>query len=359
MKKISILSSVPAWVLKIISINPEYTNSEEISIAEMPFVLDQGILRSKSVLSEHQKQTEQTFDFKWKKRDTFESPNSLKRMKEWLYEKYGNPDHFSWLTQCKEPILLDAGCGAGMSGIEFWGNHLNKINYLGVDVSGAIDVAKDRFRKAELPGYFLQCDLMKLPFLDNSIDIIFSEGVLHHTDSTEKAIKQLSKFLKVGGRFLFYVYRKKGPIREFTDDYLRQKLKDMTENEAWDALMPLTKLGQILGDLNIEIEIPEAIQLLDIPAGKINIQRLIYWHVFKAFHHPELTLDEMNHINYDWFVPSNASRHTKQEIETWCSESNLVIERLVEEPAGFTVVAQKSDSCQSKHNPCHNQKSAH
>ena len=32
----------------------------------------------------------------------------------------------------------------------------------------------------------------------------------------------MQRHLKPGGRILFYVYRKKGPIREFTDDYVRE-----------------------------------------------------------------------------------------------------------------------------------------
>jgi hypothetical protein len=33
--------------------------------------------------------------------------------------------------------------------------------------------------------------------------------------------------LKRGGRFLFYVYRRKGPVRAFTEDYVRAKLADL------------------------------------------------------------------------------------------------------------------------------------
>lgn len=47
--------------------------------------------------------------------------------------------------------------------------------------------------------------------------------------------------------------------------------------------MPLSRLGKVLGELDIEIDVPEAVGLLEIPAGRINLQRLFYWHVFKAF----------------------------------------------------------------------------
>ncbi len=34
------------------------------------------------------------------------------------------------------------------------------------------------------------------------------------------------------------------------------------------------------------VNVPERIDLLDIPAGPIDVQRLFYRHVFKAFHRP-------------------------------------------------------------------------
>ena len=51
---------------------------------------------------------------------------------------------------------------------------------------------------------------------------------------------------------MFYVYRRKGPIREFTDDYkFWDRLRDMEPAAAWSAIMPLTRLGQALGDLGV------------------------------------------------------------------------------------------------------------
>jgi hypothetical protein len=105
--------------------------------------------------------------------------------------------------------------------------------------------------------------------------------------------------------------------------------------------MPLTKLGKTLGDLDIEITIQDDIEVLGIPKGAINLQRLFYWHIFKAFFHPSLDLDEMNHINFDWYAPLNARRHTVDEVTNWCQALGLQIELLNVEDAGITVVARK------------------
>jgi SAM-dependent methyltransferase len=186
--------------------------------------------------------------------------------------------------------------------------------------------------------------LFDVPIPESSAHVIFSEGVLHHTDSTERAIKFLATRLKPGGRLIFYVYRRKGPIREFTDDYIRQKLQGMTKDEGWNAMMPLTRLGDALGQLNMEVDVPEPIGLLDIPAGRISVQRLFYWHVFKAFYRPDLSLDEMNHINFDWYAPPNCHRQSIEEVRTWCQEASLEIERENVQDAGLTVIARKKSA---------------
>jgi SAM-dependent methyltransferase len=238
--------------------------------------------------------------------------------------------------------MLDAGCGAAFSALALFEPVLDRICYLGTDVSTAVEVAKLRFEERNLNAAFMQADLNQLPLPDASVDLIFSEGVLHHTDDTRSALAAIARLLKPGGRILFYVYRKKGPIREFTDDYVRGRMQAMTPEQGWEAMIPLTKLGKVLGELNIEIDVPERIELLDIPAGRINLQRLVYWHVLKAFYRPDLSLDEMNNINFDWYAPKNAHRHTAEEVRGWCTALNLAIEHERVEEAGISIIARRT-----------------
>jgi SAM-dependent methyltransferase len=322
---------------------PPVAEGERFMLGDAEFIVSGGIPRAVSLYSPAQSQTEETFGFKWKKRDTFDSPGSLKRIRDWLTEKYGNVVEEDWFASLGEhPLVLDAGCGAGVSALEVFGAAGKRIRYLGVDISTAVDVAHARFQEKGLAAGFIQADISKLPFPDSSVDLIFSEGVLHHTDSTERAFKALTPLIKPGGYFMFYVYRRKGPIREFTDDYVRDRLQSMSPEEAWLAMEPLTQLGISLGRENLEIDIPKPIDLLGIPAGRINIQRLFYWHVAKAFYHPDLSFDEMNHINYDWYAPANAHRHSLEEVSGWCQDAGMVVMHEVVEEAGITIIARKT-----------------
>ena len=293
--------------------------------------------------SDSQAQTESAFGFKWSRRDTYESPAVQESTRRWLLERYcgGDPTQLErWLAGGRK-LIVDAGCGSGFSGILMFGDYLREHDYLGIDISSAVDVAKERFAERGYPGEFMRHSLLDAPLPDSSVDIIFSEGVLHHTDNTERAMKHLASKLKPGGRFLFYVYAKKAVVREFTDDHVRAAISTLDDEQAWNALEPLTRLGIALGELNVELDVPEDIPFLGIKAGRIDLQRFFYWNICKLYYRPDWSFDEMNHVNFDWFRPLNCHRHTPEEITSWCRDAGLEIERMNVQEAGITVVARK------------------
>jgi arsenite methyltransferase len=329
------------WLWTLLGVKP-VSEGDEIVVRGRRYVLAGGLLRERGVLSAAQDQTSQTFAFKWHKRDTFESPSVQERARRWLLERYGAVDSPAfWSEHGEHPLLVDAGCGAGYSALALFEGVLPSLRYLGVDVSGAVDVAAQRFAERGVPGTFMQADVTALPLADGSVDAIFSEGVLHHTDSTRDALLSLARLLRTGGRLLFYVYRRKGPVREFTDDLIRERLAAMSPDEAWEAIVPLTRLGRALGELNTIVEVPEDVSLLGIPAGPIDIQRLFYWHVVKAYYADDLSLDELAHVNFDWFAPRNAHRQSPEEVRRWCAVGGLEIEREAVQEAGITIIARK------------------
>ncbi|MBI6545436.1 MAG: class I SAM-dependent methyltransferase [Cyanobacteria bacterium NC_groundwater_1444_Ag_S-0.65um_54_12] len=305
--------------------------------------IDTLVYTKRESSSNKQNQTADAFGFKWSKRDTYESEAVKEAARCWLLERYcGNDPRLldDWLAGGRK-LILDAGCGAGLSALLLFAGYLTYHDYLGVDISNSVEVAALRFQEAGIKGDFLQANILDLPIPDESVDIIFSEGVLHHTDSTRDAILKLATKLKRAGRFLFYVYAKKALIREFTDDAIRGYLAELSDEVAWEVLMPLTKLGAELGKLQIELDVPDDIPYLGIKAGKIDLQRFFYWNICKAYYRPDYNLAEMNHVNFDWYRPLNCHRHTEKEIRSFCQEAGLEIERFDSQESGFTVIARK------------------
>lgn len=305
---------------------------------------DAVLATAKKNVSEADKQVAEAFGFKWAKRDTYDdSPALLAEITRWLKERYSGPDmsRLDGLLAGGPKIILDAGCGSGLSASRLFAERLKDHHYVGVDISTSVEVARERFKELGYPGDFVQWSLTDVPIKDESVDMVFSEGVLTFTEDTGDAIRYLSKKLKKGGHFLFYVYAKKAPVREFADDHIRTAIAGMNDKEAWDALLPLTKLGIALGELNTKITVPEDVPFLGIKKGEYDIQRFFYWYMAKAYYRPEYTIDNMNLINFDWYRPITCRRHTVEEVKEYCASANIEINHLGVEEAGITVVGTK------------------
>lgn len=304
-----------------------------------------GIPRFVLTQDSGQKQTESSFAYKWQQRDAWYSPQVQAACQPWLVQRYGfeSVDEMRSFFGAHQRVL-DAGCGSGF-GSSMWMDSSwrgdGKAEWVGADISEAVDVAQERL--GAIPGtHFIQADILQLPFRPQSFDAIFSDGVLHHTPSTERALKSLAPLLVTHGEILFYVYRVKSPVREFTDDYVRDAISSLDPAEAWEALRPLTKLGQALAELHAEVEVPEDIPVLGIKAGRYDVQRLIYWHFAKLYWRETFSLEENNHVNFDWYHPRYSWRHTEDEIRRWCDEAGLRITRFDDtQESGFSVRAVK------------------
>ena len=309
--------------------------------AERAYLVTRGIPRLGATEDAHQDATGETFGFKWERRGSYESAAMLETVLAWILERYGfgGPDELrSWFGNRR--LVLDAGCGGGLTTSTWmrpgWSSG---AEWVGVDISSAIDVARERLGDAEAT-HFVQADFNRLPFPESTFDTIFAEGTLHHAPSTKDALASLVAVLEPGGEIMFYVYRRKAALREFADDYVREQIAALSPEEAWDALRPLTLLGKALSELDVEIEVPEDVPLLGIPAGRYDVQRLVYWHMAKLFWNPALSLEENNHVNFDWYHPRYAHRQSSEEVRKWCDELGLEIARFDEQDAGFTVRAR-------------------
>jgi len=63
-------------------------------------------------------------------------------------------------------------------------------------------------------------------------DFIGCDQVIHHTPDTRLALHNLLRHLAPGGLLAFYVCRKKGAIREFCDDFIRERTTRMSPEDC-------------------------------------------------------------------------------------------------------------------------------
>jgi ubiquinone/menaquinone biosynthesis C-methylase UbiE len=102
--------------------------------------------------------------------------------------------------------VLEIGCGLGTDGAQF---AEAGADYTGVDLTeAAVDLARKRFELFDLPGKFQTEDAENLSFHDESFDLVYSHGVLHHTPETAKAIREVHRVLRPGGRAMVMLYHR-------------------------------------------------------------------------------------------------------------------------------------------------------
>lgn len=100
--------------------------------------------------------------------------------------------------------LLEVGCGMGTDLLQFArGGAL----CTGTDLTPrSIEISKHRFSIYGLAADFLITDSERLPFPDESFDIVYSNGVLHHTPDTAGALRELHRVLRRGGTAKVMLY---------------------------------------------------------------------------------------------------------------------------------------------------------
>jgi glycosyltransferase involved in cell wall biosynthesis/SAM-dependent methyltransferase len=131
---------------------------------------------------------------------------------EWFLEveRYRYDDYAPWMplimefNQHANERVLEVGGGMGTDLSQF-AKHGAIVT--DVDLSkGHLELAKENFRLRGLTGEFVHHDAESLPFETNSFDLVYSNGVLHHTPNTARAVGEILRVLKPGGRVIAMFY---------------------------------------------------------------------------------------------------------------------------------------------------------
>ncbi|OIO37865.1 MAG: hypothetical protein AUJ71_04285 [Candidatus Omnitrophica bacterium CG1_02_49_16] len=96
--------------------------------------------------------------------------------------------------------LLDLGCGAGETSVYL---ALRGAEVDACDIAEEfLKVARSLAEKFDVPLRTVQAEASHLPYPDESFDLVFGNGVLHHVELVPTA-KEISRVLKKGGKAVF------------------------------------------------------------------------------------------------------------------------------------------------------------
>lgn len=177
--------------------------------------------------------------------------------------------------------VLDAGCGGGRYTVAW--RVIGARRVVGIDASEiGITDATTRTREASLSGVeFEQGNVLELPFEDDSFDIVFSNGVLHHSEDWKQGVGELVRVLKRGGLGWLYLIENPGGLFWDVIEILRAVMNGEPRERARAALqmidIPANRIFYMLDHVMVPINVrltPEEIEDCLASSGATGIRRM-------------------------------------------------------------------------------------
>jgi ubiquinone/menaquinone biosynthesis C-methylase UbiE len=143
-----------------------------------------------------------------------------------LYNMYEDFNSIIY-KKAKKKIILDYGCGVGSVTEKIANFYPEKL--VGIDISEvSINKASENAKKLNLQIEYSVDNCENLKFKENTFDLVFGSGILHHLD-IDKAINEISRVLKNNGEMIFLeplgtnplinLYRKLTPNSRSVDEH--------------------------------------------------------------------------------------------------------------------------------------------
>jgi glycosyltransferase involved in cell wall biosynthesis/ubiquinone/menaquinone biosynthesis C-methylase UbiE len=135
-------------------------------------------------------------------------PHTLQWFQEVEAYRYGT--YAPWMPELMEFAqhaghdVLEIGGGVGTDLSQF-AKHGARVTDLDLS-AGHLALARENFDRRGLAGTFVHHDAEALPFPDNSFDVVYSNGVLHHTPNTAAVVREIKRVLKPGGKAIVMMY---------------------------------------------------------------------------------------------------------------------------------------------------------
>lgn len=196
--------------------------------------------------------------------------------------------------------VLDAGCGHG--------RYLRAFAGMGAEVVG-LDIG----RGPEMAGVPLddprigvvQGSVLAPPLRPESFDLVFSDGVIHHTPDAAGAYQALARLVKPGGALYIWVYPVEGALREAvfgTARAITTRLPGVGVKLVSFALAPLTMFVRSYSGTRLG----------------------------------QATWAECAQVVHDWLAPPLQTHHTWDEVLGWSRDAGLVDAEQLPIPTGIT-----------------------
>jgi len=121
----------------------------------------------------------------------------------------------------KDKVVVDAGCGSGKFSATIAKLGAKKVYGVDIGKKGLKFAKKQALKKSYGSNIeYLEGSLLNIPINDTEVDMIWSNGVIHHTLDYNKCLSEFNRILKNNGELFLYVNGHFG-LFELLQDTLR------------------------------------------------------------------------------------------------------------------------------------------
>ena len=211
-------------------------------------------------------------------------------------------------------VVLDAGCGSGRLTQQIGEHGANVVP--GVDMNDAVEHVYRSTRDVENV-HIVQGNIMSLPFKNHVFDLVWSNGVIHHTPDAAACHRALSRVVKPGGTLYVWVYaRRFSPFKLAKDAADVVRISELPE----PALLALCRV----------LAYP-SLALLSLYRGFVHLpfMRRTPWLEWTS---RRRTLKELRLTWFDTLSPQYDTTHSEPEVIGWFQSGGFEDIAAIEEP---------------------------
>ena len=157
------------------------------------------------------KKTKASFEFEWS------FLNADKKDRVWHEDTSGLSSVFFIETGESfeyfiDKTIIDVGCGSG-----FMTSAIAGVSNLAIGIELSRSIENAFINNKTHNAWYIQGDLQFLPFDELSFDVLYSSGVIHHTNNTELSLSLIEPVLKNNGKICLWLYHsQKSKIHNFS-----------------------------------------------------------------------------------------------------------------------------------------------
>ncbi|HSX41727.1 MAG TPA: class I SAM-dependent methyltransferase [Candidatus Saccharimonadales bacterium] len=259
----------------------------------------------------HQKKTAESFAYEWKyiyKENDYEKQNFFHFLSPFIKE-----------NDLRSKLTLDIGCGSGR--FTKWAALSGAKVAFGSDLGETVEVAYEMTKT--LPNAcIIQADIYAMPF-DNTFDLAYSIGVLHHLPQPQEGFARLPKVLKKTGRMLIWVYNRRGNGRAI---YFYEPLRAVAKHLPKPLLFSLCYLPAAA------VQLINYLTVLLKKAGQAKLANLVPFAYYANFPF-NMKLNDA----FDVLATPKSNYYLVEDVKKWFRGARLKEIRAFEHPeAGIT-----------------------